>query len=411
MRLTSAAIASAVAALCACAAARKSPLPFAAARWQSFDAGLPSRGQWLQGFAVADFDGDGKLDIAHGAPRQGRQRPVLYRGDGYGAWQLWEDAQFPPLGYAYGATVAADFDADGHLDLALGMHQRGIAILRGDGAGGFRPWSHGLALGPQAFASRALAVVDWNGDGAPDLAAFGQGPRIGGGASRGLRILLNGGDGTWRELNPLPALRNFGDSIAVGDFDADGRGDLAISSSRLGARDIVLLRRDGDALAAAALPLAERAYVRAVAAVAARDGGGHDLLVAYLSLGEAGWHGHLDLFHRHDGAWTRRMLLDAEAALGITAVDAMRHGDHLDAAALGADGRVILLRASAAGVSTLTLDDSTAPRDGCRGRAVRLRDLDGDGRIEILAAFASAPSDAAPHACRSRGRLRVWTQR
>jgi len=445
MRLKRSAAALVALALCACSA-RRDPPRFTDASWRPFDRGLPASGQWRQGFAIADLDGDGNLDLAHGALRHGHRRPALFRGDGRGTWQRWREASFPDLGYDFGDVAAADLDADGHLDLAFAMHQRGVAILRGDGGGHFTHWSRDLPLGAEAFATRAVAVVDWNGDGLPDLAAYGQGPRLGGTASRGVRILLNGGNGTWRTLDPLPGMSNFGDSIAVGDFDADGRDDLAIASSRLGADEIVLRRANADTLTALALPLAGRPYVRAVAAVAGETGqrAGHDLVVAYLALddvpagapgvaraqenggpttaprarregdrpsSEAGnWSAHLDLYRWRGGVWERRALLAKDTAPDVTAVDAIRIGDTVAIAALAADGGVVLLHVDAATSSTLVLDESLAPRDGCRGRAVALRDLDGDGRVEIVAAFAGAPSDTAPEACRSRGRLRVWQQ-
>ena len=47
---------------------------------------------------------------------------------------------------------------------------------------------------------------------------------------------------------------------------------------------------------------------------------------------------------------------------------------------------------------------------GCQGFDVALRDLDGDGRAELIAEFAGEPSALfAPDNCLHQGALRVWT--
>src|SRR5262249_16151939 len=77
-----------------------------------------------------------------------------------------------PVGPSPQAGVAADFNNDGHLDLATANPAAGtVSVLLGDGRGGF-----GAAidsdLGAVAFANRAsLTVADFDNDGNLDLAA------------------------------------------------------------------------------------------------------------------------------------------------------------------------------------------------------------------------------------------------
>src|SRR5262245_42878837 len=80
--------------------------------FEPFGRGLPTRGQWRNGFAVADMNGDGHPDIVHGPPRKVRGGPVVFLGDGRGGWTVWKDARFPAAPYDYGTAAVADFNGD-----------------------------------------------------------------------------------------------------------------------------------------------------------------------------------------------------------------------------------------------------------------------------------------------------------
>ena len=81
-----------------------------------------------------------------------------------------------------------------------------------------------------------MAVGDFNGDGRQDLAVANQG-------SATVSILLGNGDGTF------DAAMNFGagfapSSVAVGDFNGDGRQDLAVANQ--GSATVSILLGNGD---------------------------------------------------------------------------------------------------------------------------------------------------------------------
>ncbi|HEX2253093.1 MAG TPA: VCBS repeat-containing protein, partial [Thermoanaerobaculia bacterium] len=375
--------------------------------FERFDAGLPKRGQWRNGFAVADLDGDGHLDLVHGPARKGGQRPTVFRGDGTGRWQPWQEAEFPPLPLDYGDVAVADFDGDGRLDLALASHLRGLAVLVGRGDGGYEPWSEGIELtdpgagAKPGFSSREIEAVDWNGDGRPDLVALADGPNLAMGAgsaeyqggSRGIAVYLNNGDGTWQPERPdLGIDRVYGDSLEVGDLDGDGRNDLVIAASRRGLKELVFRGVAGGGVEPVALTeLPDDTQVGAVE-IADFDGDGRpDLALGYVNNLLGTWLTGLDvLLNRADG-WQRRVLAAEEARDGVWSLGS---GD------LDADGRADLVALRGSGEAMVFLGDGRGgfarhaaealepPGYQCRGYEVRLVDLDGEPGDEILAGYA-----------------------
>jgi FG-GAP-like repeat len=115
-------------------------------RFVPFGEGLPTSGEWREGFRIADLNGDGHPDIVHGPPRKQPGPPVIFLGDGKGSWTRWKDANFPSLSYDYGDIEVADFNRDGHMDLAVAVRYRGILVLLGDGHGGFSKCERRLGI-------------------------------------------------------------------------------------------------------------------------------------------------------------------------------------------------------------------------------------------------------------------------
>ncbi len=113
------------------------------------------------------------------------------------------------------SVVAADFNGDGNLDVAaVGLYTNTVSVYLGDGHGRFQ--HHGDYPTGQQNGNDCLVVGDFNGDGKLDLAV------------RGLAVLLGNGDGSFQ----APLAYTAGDScVAVGDFNSDGKLDLASSDS------------------------------------------------------------------------------------------------------------------------------------------------------------------------------------
>ncbi len=206
---------------------------------EAFDIGVSP-----QTAIASDFNGDGRLDLAvcnggvFGDP-QGYVSILLGAGDGTFAGRV----QFPAGDWPQW-VVAGDFNADGRQDLALSNRNvslfapGSVSILLGRGDGGFAaPLQFPVGVQP-AY----LAAGDLNGDGILDLAVpngqvFANDP---GDAS----VLLGRGDGTFAAEIRLPA-GFFPFAALIGDFDADGRADLAVVNGDSADVAIFLTREDG----------------------------------------------------------------------------------------------------------------------------------------------------------------------
>jgi hypothetical protein len=186
-------------------------------------------------FAVTgDFNGDGHLDLATADTNSASVTVLLGLGDG-----TFQSPQTFTVGGKPQGIVAGDFNGDGRLDLATINDGSGdVSILLGNGDGTFQPEKRiALAPGAQGW---GLAAADLTGDGHLDLIAVNR-PASGGTGS--VSILLGNGDGTFQPERRY-AVGDFPGYVAVGDFSGDGHLDLAVSN--FGSSDISLLRGKGD---------------------------------------------------------------------------------------------------------------------------------------------------------------------
>jgi len=114
----------------------------------------------------------------------------------------------------------ADFNGDGHLDIVFspgGVPPAPLQLLLGNGDGTFRQ-GPSMSAAP---ASYGIATADFNGDGKPDLAfclatsSYSQPVQ--------LQILINQGNGTFRNGQLLPTCNA---PLTVADFNGDGKLDI-----------------------------------------------------------------------------------------------------------------------------------------------------------------------------------------
>jgi uncharacterized protein (TIGR03437 family) len=183
-----------------------------------------------QSLIAGDFNRDGKPDLAVSGSDAGNKGTVeILLGQGDGTFR----STVIPLGAPATRIAKADFNGDGKLDLAVSVGDHGqVVILLGNGDGTFQaPVDSGAnaPTGQLAVTVPGLSIADVNGDGKPDL-VLGPYTLI---SSLSVAVLLGNGDGTFQ--TPIASALNRVDSpqIAVGDLNGDGRADAFVTGTSI----------------------------------------------------------------------------------------------------------------------------------------------------------------------------------
>ncbi|MFN6485085.1 MULTISPECIES: beta strand repeat-containing protein [unclassified Nostoc] len=186
---------------------------------------------------TGDFNKDGKLDLITANKSSQSVSVLLGKGDG----TFNPASSFSVVGFnglnPYSVAVA-DFNKDGKLDLVTANNSSSnISVLFGDdkATGSFGPASN-FTL-PSGSSPISVAVGDFNKDGKADIVTANN-------ASQNISVLL--GDG----IGGFATAKNFKvpsrpTSVIVGDFNGDGKSDLAVTSSYFNNVSILLGNGDG----------------------------------------------------------------------------------------------------------------------------------------------------------------------
>ena len=334
-----------------------------------------------QSVVIDDFDGNGKNDLA--VVNQGSGTVSIFLGNG--------DGSFVP-GAAYGAgtnprlVLTGDFNEDGKRDLVVvdsgaGPGTSGVSILLGNGDGSFQPASF-VALGSVSISA---AIGDFDGDGKADLAVVNEG-------SDTISIVLGKGNGSFQAPVSIsldePGISVSPTSILAADFNLDGKLDLAVATPNV--HDIAVLVGNGNGTFGAPVHYAldDPNFVNNINKLASVDlnsDGYPDLVLDNLSSN------HVTVLLNHgDGTFPSASSYAAgPEPIGMAIADF--NGDTIPDVIVvdnAVDGEVALL----AGNGNGTLQAAPVRRSGFAPTSLATGDFNGDGKLDLVNVSSVTPS-------------------
>jgi hypothetical protein len=360
---------------------------------------LPQKGMWRASFAIADVNGDGIPDIVSPAPRMTDGRLRIWIGDGKGHFTEWPltftDNQGKPTRFAadYGGVAVGDIDGDGHADIVTASHGTGLASLFGDGKGGFTVVRTGLAA--KDFSSQAVALVNSRGDGKLDVVASRDIPNQESGAPPDLMqtrvfTFLSRQKG-WEFRKEGIVGGPFSNCVTGWDYDGDGRQDV-LTGNHWAGETRLLWKSNGDGtFSLSSIPVVEIDSFHPATAPGTfgkeRVRAFVDSYLMHTTVPEVVRAAGLSLYAFQDGQWTKHRLWRKKEPKSTIYSVAMGdlNGDGLDDVVFpDSDAHRVRILLQQPDGSFSEIDEKDEPVLDSTGQCVRLADLDGDGRLDVV---------------------------
>lgn len=328
-----------------------------------------SQAPQVSSLAVADLNGDGKLDVV--ATNSENPGLTVWLGNGDGTFQAATTIPLPGFSSLAYSVAVGDLNGDGIPDLALALStttggggQGAVAILLGNGDGTFQSPSEMSALGP-AFAIR---IADFNRDGKPDLVV---GEWVGG------EVFFGNGDGTFQSNGGLGTFDVASYSVAVADVNRDGWPDILLSNNSSFGLELVLSNGDGTFAFATEVSAGPHELVWWIAAGDVNGDGNPDLITANACVATKCDLGVSVILGNGDGTFQPAVEYPAgraDAAGSVALADVNGDG-HLDILYTDAGLSVLL------GNGDGTFQQAQSYDSGYYGVAA---DVNGDGRPDVI---------------------------
>jgi hypothetical protein len=334
------------------------------------------------GLAIADLNGDGKNDVVVSNEEAGAITTFLGNGDGT---LTPVPVGFAASGWTWETPLVADFNGDGILDVLQSQDNYTFAYLEGNGDGTFdSALSYYAGTAAQNIYSYSIASGDFNGDGIPDVVLGQDG---GDGNSPGILVMLSNPDGS---LQPGVSFGTNSSTLAyvvVGDFNGDQKLDIAATDYYNGDVEILLGNGDGTFTAGQtfATDTVSSPWPENLALGDFNHDGKLDIAVANVESGTVAV-----LLGNGDGTFSAPTPYSIESEVyGVTAADVNGDG-YLDLAVTTySDGNnVALLLANNDNSGTFQSATTIATGTG-EPEYVAFGDLNGDGKVDMAVTMSN----------------------
>ncbi len=369
--------------------------------------GLPSSGQWRASFVTADMNGDKRTDIVAPPARIGAGQLHVWIGDGKGGFAEWpfsftEAGKPVKVSLDYGGVAVGDIDGDGNQDVVSASHGNGLFSAFGDGKGGFDVVRKGLPT--RDYSSQAVVLLDANGDGKLDIVSSRDSAEVKPGMSVDLTQVrvytFLGREQGWEWKKDGIVGGFYSNSLHAWDYDGDGKKDALTGSHYTGALTL-LWKNAGDGTFSPVQFDAIEPYSYHFATAPgtfgkARTAAYADAYSMQANVPETLRASGLSIYAFENGSWSRHRVWRQKEwkayLFGLAFGDL--DGDGLDDL-LFADNvarrlRVLFQKADGSFVEAAEAEEPTLDSPG---QTVRLADVNGDGKRDVLVSKTVSTAD------------------